>query len=242
MVTIHQEHRNLWRTRVGQDEVALVEPLMVALKDGAVPVRCKPRRYPSAQLQFLEDHVALLVQYGFVKKNNLSRWASNAVPVRKSDNPSDFRVMNDYTKVNEKTIPIAGTMPLFAVILSFVAGAKYFSKFDMFKGFWQILFDPRCRELFSFMTHDGVYTPLLFHKERRTRYCTSRTRCRASTSRSCTKGLLSGSTTSSSTVRRPRSSRQTSVSSTRSRRSSASSSTTRSVSCYASSDVMRARD
>lgn len=132
---------------------------MVTLK-GVEPVRCKPRRCPPAQLKFLEDHVALLVRHGFVKKNNLSKWASSAVPVRKSENPSDFRVTNDYTKVNAKTVPIAGTMPLFAVVLSFVAGARYFAKFDMFKGFWQILLDPRCRELFSFTTHDGVYTPL----------------------------------------------------------------------------------
>lgn len=160
LVEMLNEYQDLWRTTVGHDEPALVEPLMVTLKDGAEPIRCKPRRYPPAQLKFLSEHVALLEKFGFVVKNNLSKWASNAVPVRKSDSPSDFRVTNDYTRVNERTVPIAGTMPLLEVMLQHVVGAKFFAKFDLFRGFWQILLDPRCLELFSFMTHDGVYTPL----------------------------------------------------------------------------------
>ncbi|KAE9272224.1 hypothetical protein PR003_g30274 [Phytophthora rubi] len=51
-------------------------------------------------------------------------------------------------------------MPHFSIILRHVSGVKFIAKFDMFKGFWQIMLAEECQEMFSFMTHDGVYTPL----------------------------------------------------------------------------------
>ncbi|GMF38684.1 unnamed protein product [Phytophthora fragariaefolia] len=160
VIQLTKTFMHLYRTRIGPDEPALVEPLTVTMVKGAEPYRCKPRRFPPAQMQFLDEYVAQLVKFGLVKKNNLSKWASHAVPVRKSDAKTDFRATNNYIEVNKRTVPIAGTMPHFSVILSFVAGVKFIAKFDMFKGFWQIMLAEECQEMFSFMTHDGVYTPL----------------------------------------------------------------------------------
>ncbi|KAE9164480.1 hypothetical protein PF002_g31591 [Phytophthora fragariae] len=160
VIKLSKEFTRLYRTRIGHDEPALVEPLVVTLKKGEEPVRCKPRRYPPAQLKFLEEHVAQLLKFGFVKKNNLSKWASNAVPVLKPGSNNEFRGTNNYIKINNKTVPIAGTMPHFSIILRHVSGVKFIAKFDMFKGFWQIMLAEECQEMFSFMTHDGVYTPL----------------------------------------------------------------------------------
>ncbi|GMF36941.1 unnamed protein product [Phytophthora fragariaefolia] len=75
---------------------------------------------PAAQMQFVDEYAAQLVKFGLVKKNNLSKWASHAVPVRKSDAKTDFRATNNYIEVNKRTVPIAGTMPHFSVILSFL--------------------------------------------------------------------------------------------------------------------------
>ncbi|KAE8909796.1 hypothetical protein PF003_g6179 [Phytophthora fragariae] len=160
VIKLSKEFTRLYRTRIGHDEPALVEPQVVTLKKGEEPVRCKPRRYPPAQLKFLEEHVAQLLKFGFVKKNNLSKWTSNAVPVLKPGSNNEFRGTNNYIKINNKTVPIAGTMPHFSIILRHVSGVKFIAKFDMFKGFWQIMLAEECQEMFSFMTHDGVYTPL----------------------------------------------------------------------------------
>lgn len=159
LVSLHKEYCQR-RTQLGPDPPAKVEPLRVTLIDGAQPVRCKPHRYPPAQHKFLQEHVEQLLRFGFIRKNNQSKWASNAVPVRKPDDPTSFRITNNYIPVNALTIPVAGTMPHFSVILSYVQGAQYFAKFDMFKGFWQIALAPECQEYFSFMKYDGVYTPL----------------------------------------------------------------------------------
>ncbi|GMF45514.1 unnamed protein product [Phytophthora fragariaefolia] len=45
------------------------------------------------------------------------------------------------------------------VVIAMVNGAYYFATFDLFKGFWQLLLHPDCRESFSFITNDTVYTP-----------------------------------------------------------------------------------
>ncbi|GMF48746.1 unnamed protein product [Phytophthora fragariaefolia] len=152
--------RRLYRTRVGHDEPALVESLVVTLKKGEEPIRCKPHRYPPAQLKYLEEHVAQLLKFGFVRKNNLSKWASNAVPVLKPGSNNEIRGTNNYIKINNKTVSIAGTMPHSSIIRRHVPGVKFIAKFDMFKGFWLIMLAEECQEMFSFMTHDGVYTPL----------------------------------------------------------------------------------
>src|SRR4029079_4855951 len=38
--------------------------------------------------------------------------------------------------------------------------SKYFIKLDLFKGFWLLPLAEECREQFSFMTPDGVFTPV----------------------------------------------------------------------------------
>ncbi|POM58829.1 Hypothetical protein PHPALM_36471 [Phytophthora palmivora] len=160
VIKLSKEFTYLYRTRIGPDEPARVEPLKVTLKKGVEPYRCKPRKYPPAQNKFLDEHIAQLMQFEFIKKNNLSKWASNAVSVRKSDDKTGFRVTNAYIDVNKRTVHIAGTMPHLSVVLCFVAGVKFIAKFDMFKGFWQIMLAEECQEIFSFMSHDGVCTPL----------------------------------------------------------------------------------
>ncbi|POM67205.1 Hypothetical protein PHPALM_16832 [Phytophthora palmivora] len=155
VIKLSKEFIYLYHTRIGPGEPARVEPLKewshIDANQGNIHQR---------KIKFLDEHIAQLMQFGFIKKNNLSKWASNAVPVRKSDDKTGFRVTNAYIDVNKRTVPIAGTMPHLSVVLSFVAGVKFIAKFDMFKGFWQIMLAEECQEIFSFMTHDGVYTPL----------------------------------------------------------------------------------
>ena len=68
-------------------------------------------KYSPLQSEFLKKYVVELEQYGFIRKNDRSRWACAAVPARKSGSIMDFRITNDYRPVNSMTIPIAGTTP-----------------------------------------------------------------------------------------------------------------------------------
>lgn len=58
------------------------------------------------------------------------------------------------------TVPLAGATPNLAAVTQSVRGAYGFGQFDLFKGFWQMPLAVESQELFSFVTEDGVFTPL----------------------------------------------------------------------------------
>ena len=51
-------------------------------------------------------------------------------------------------------------MPFMEAIVNYLAGSKFWFKFDAFKGFWMMPLAEECQQMFSFMTDRGVYTPL----------------------------------------------------------------------------------
>ncbi|POM72870.1 Hypothetical protein PHPALM_10354 [Phytophthora palmivora] len=151
-------YSDIFRLRLGRDEPADVEPLDVRLVADAQPYRSGVRRYPEAQRQFLRNYVRELEAAGLVERNNNSRWSCPALPVAKQGT-SEFRITIDYRPVNKLTVPLAGAAPNLSVVVESVRGAYGFGTFDFHKGFWQMPLHPRCREMFSFVTEDGVFTP-----------------------------------------------------------------------------------
>lgn len=153
------EFSDVWRDAVGPGPPANVAPLRVSLKVDATPYRSPARKYAPLQAQFIRDYVQYLVDNGLVEQNNASRWASAVVPVRKPGTKDEFRMTIDYRVVNRMTVPIAGTMPSVATTTDAFNGKKFFGRFDFTKGFWQLPLHEESREIFSFITPDGVFTP-----------------------------------------------------------------------------------
>ncbi|KAG2792677.1 hypothetical protein PC129_g23003 [Phytophthora cactorum] len=114
---------------------------------------------PPAKAQFIREYVKSLVDNGLVEQNNASRWACAVVPVRKPGTSDKFRLTIDYRLINSMTVPIAGTMPTAATTNESFHDKKVFASFDFTQGFWQLPLNEESRELFSFITPDGVYTP-----------------------------------------------------------------------------------
>jgi len=54
--------------------------------------------------------------------------------------------------------PTGWPMPQCDAIVIRMKNSKYFIKLDLFKGFWLLPLAEECREQFSFMTPDGVFT------------------------------------------------------------------------------------
>ncbi|GMF63031.1 unnamed protein product [Phytophthora fragariaefolia] len=153
------EFPDIWRDAVGADLPADVEPLRVTLRPDAVPHRSAPRKYAPLQAAFIRDYVKALVDDGLIEQNNSARWACAVVPVRKPGTQDKFRLTIDYRPVNSVTVPIAGTMPSAAIQTDAFQGKKVFARFDFTQGFWQLPLHEDSREIFSFVTPDGVYTP-----------------------------------------------------------------------------------
>ncbi|KAG6618625.1 uncharacterized protein IUM83_01442 [Phytophthora cinnamomi] len=128
-----REFPDVFRLHVGNDLAADVESLEVQVVPGATPFRCKLRKYPEWQRAFLREHVQQLMDAGLVRRNNDSRWASAALPVKKAND--EYRLTVDYRPVNRLTVPLAAATPNLAVVTQSVKGAYGFGSFDLFKGF-----------------------------------------------------------------------------------------------------------
>jgi hypothetical protein len=61
-----EEFRDIWRLKLGTDPPVKVPPMKVILKQNAIPVLCKSRRYPPNHRLYMREHVNELVQFGLV--------------------------------------------------------------------------------------------------------------------------------------------------------------------------------
>ena len=82
-------------------------------------------------------------------------WSSPCVLVPKSDGTyhfcTDFRKVNSVTKTN--------FYPILRIdgCIDRIGHSKYVSKFDLFKGYWQVPLTEKAKEVSAFVTPDGLF-------------------------------------------------------------------------------------
>ena len=152
-----RKYKDVWRTSLGPDPPAKVTPFVTRLFPNAKPYKCKGRRYNSEDSVSLQQFIDELVKNGLVEKNPNSEWASPVVVVKKSD--GSRRMCVDLRAVNSVCESTAWPMPFLEAIVNDLAGSRFWFKLDAFKGSWMMPLAEECREMFSFMTDRGVYTP-----------------------------------------------------------------------------------
>ena len=138
------------RNRVGQ---AKVKPYSIELTD-STPIWQKPRRFADPINKEIEDHCQELLRLDIVEDSK-SRWSSPIVPVRKKD--GELRVCIDYRKVNSVTKTDKFPMPNVEDSIYSARDAKYFSKLDLVKGYYQIPLDEESRDVTAFSTTHNHY-------------------------------------------------------------------------------------
>ena len=84
-----------------------------------------------------------------------SSWASPCILVDKPDGA--YRFCTDYRKVNKVTKPDSYPLPRMEDCIDQVGAAKFVSKFDLLKGYWQVPLSARAREISAFITPAGLY-------------------------------------------------------------------------------------
>ena len=75
--------------------------------------------------------------------------------VSKPDGSS--RLVVDYRKLNKMTKDDSYPIPQIDDCIGKVGKAKYVSKFDLLKGYWQILLSERAKERSALVVHSGIY-------------------------------------------------------------------------------------
>lgn len=120
----------------------------------AKPVRQPLRRHPPAHVEAITEHIDKMLKQGVIEPA-ASPWASNIVLVRKKD--STYRCCIDYRQLNAVTTRDAYPLPRIDVCLDTMAGAKWFSTFDLRSSYHQVRVAPEDTDKTAFICPHGMY-------------------------------------------------------------------------------------
>ena len=120
----------------------------------ADPVKQHPYRLNPKKQQYLKEEIKYLLENDFVEPSN-SSWSSPCILVPKPD--GSYRMCTDYRKVNSVTKTDTFPIPRMDDCIDKVGKAKYVTKFDLLKGFWQVPLTDRAKEISAFVTPYGLY-------------------------------------------------------------------------------------
>ena len=107
----------------------------VRLLEGARPVRQSPYPLHPERLELVNKEIKeLLIE------ESESTWAAPIVLVSKPD--GTMRLCTDFRKLNAVTVPDPFPMPRVETLINRVGQAKFLTKLDMTKGYWQVPIAP----------------------------------------------------------------------------------------------------
>lgn len=155
---LKDEFREIFRLHLGRSPPAKVPSMKIKIREGAVPVKVKPRRYPPDQRDFLNSHINELVSIGILRPNRKAKWQCAPLIVPKPDSKAKFRLTIDLRPVNSATIKESWPMPnLDSEMLDF-AGSTCFAAIDFVASYWQMPIHPDSENLCGIVTPNGVYS------------------------------------------------------------------------------------
>lgn len=117
-------------------------------------VKQKPYPVPYSMREVVNKEIEYMLEQGIIEHTD-SPYASPIVMVKKKDDT--YRLCTDFRRLNRVTIFDGEPMPSMTDIFSKLTKDKYFSKFDLSKGFWQIPIREEDKAKTAFVTMDGKY-------------------------------------------------------------------------------------
>ncbi len=117
----------------------------------APPIKQHPYRVNTVKRSIMKQETQYLLEKGLAKPS-ISPWSSPCLLVQKSDGTKRF--CTDYRRVNAVTIPDCFPMPRMEDCVDSVGSAKFVSKLDLLKGYWQVPLTARASEISAFVTPD----------------------------------------------------------------------------------------
>lgn len=121
----------------------------------AKPIKQRFYRVSPEKRKFLDSEIEYMLKNDIAEPSS-SSWASPCLLVPKSDNTPRF--CSDFRKVNGVTKPDSYPLPRMDDCIDQVGAAKFISKFDLLKGYWQVPLSQRAREIAAFITPTGLYS------------------------------------------------------------------------------------
>jgi len=126
----------------------------IELKPDTKPIRCAPYRLNQQKAKVLKDELDNLLDQGIIEEST-SPWASPIVMVPKAD--GTLRLCTDFCKVNNCTVPDHFPLPRIEDLIHRVGKAKYLTKLDMTREYWQVPLDDPSGPISAFVTPIGHF-------------------------------------------------------------------------------------
>ena len=121
---------------------------------GAEPIHQRPYSTPVALKEKVDEEITWLLSKGYIVPSS-SPWASPMVTVRKADGSA--RLCVDFRKINGLTRQMPFFMPRVEEVVEGIGRAKFVSKIDLSKGFYQVPLTKAAMEKTAFTCHRGAF-------------------------------------------------------------------------------------
>jgi len=118
------------------------------------PIHQRPYSTPAHFRTSIDTELDWLLEKGFIRPSS-SPWASPIVAVKKPDGSA--RLCIDYKRLNAATVDQPFYMPRVEEVLEGVSQARWISKLDLSKGYYQVQVAPGDIQKTSFVCHRGQY-------------------------------------------------------------------------------------
>ena len=126
----------------------------IELVPGTTPIRQQAYRMGPERKKKMKEEVEYLLRHGLARPSK-SPWASPCILVPKEDGSSRF--CTDYRKVNKVTIKDSYPLPLIEDLIDSVGQAKFVTKIDLLKGYYQVGLTERAKLISAFITPFGLF-------------------------------------------------------------------------------------
>ena len=120
----------------------------------AIPIKQHPYRVNPTKKQAMNEEVKYMEEAGIIEESD-SNWSSPCLLVPKTD--GSYRFCTDYRKVNAVTVTDSFPLPRIEDCIDAVGPAKFISKFDLLKGYWQVPLTERAKRISAFVTPQGLW-------------------------------------------------------------------------------------
>ena len=120
----------------------------------AEPIHQRPYSTPVALKASVDNEISWLLEKGYIVPSS-SPWASPMVTVRKADGSA--RLCVDFRKINSLTRQTPFYMPRLEEVIEGVGRARFISKLDLSKGFYQVQLTEAAQPKTAFTCHRGAF-------------------------------------------------------------------------------------